>query len=64
MVAHELGQTDEDALALLRREPGPHARLERLARTGNGVVDVLRFAGGDRRDHATGAGTDAVEGLA
>src|SRR5581483_7934734 len=64
VLANELGEADEDALALLRREPRPDARLERLPRSADGAVDVLDVARRDGGDHAAGAGAYAVERLA
>jgi len=63
VLANELGEADENALPLFRCEPRPDTRLECRARTAHGAVDVLHIACRNRRDHASGAGADAVERL-
>ena len=64
MLANELGEANENPLALLRSEPRPHARIERPPRAAHGAVDVFSVAGRDRGDHTSGSRADAIESLA
>ena len=64
VLADQLREADEHALALLRGDARPHTGFERRARAAHRAIDIVGVAGCDRRDRAAGRRIDAVERLA
>lgn len=59
---HQLGEPDQDALALARREARPAAVLEGAARAGDGEVHVGAAAGRHASEEVARGRVDGVEG--
>ncbi len=64
MRADALGETQQHALALLRRQARPVAAFETPPGRSRRRHPRRRVAGSDLRDHPSVDGADAVEGLA
>jgi hypothetical protein len=64
VIAHQLRKPQQHPLALLRFHVAPAALVERPARRGHGVVDILCLAAGDGGQFAAVDGTQGVEAAA